>query len=83
MKKIFVLFTLILFLGGCSDYKEVNEMAIISGIGLDYNENGFAVTLEVLNEKVDKKDGKISTYTRTAQDKSIAIAIKRCKRCKV
>lgn len=77
MKKIFILFTLILFLGGCSDYKEVNEMAIISGIGLDYNENGFAVTLEVLNEKVDKKDGKISTYTRTAQDKSIAIALEK------
>ncbi|MDE6284917.1 MAG: Ger(x)C family spore germination protein [Bacilli bacterium] len=77
MKKILLIIPLLFLLAGCSDYKEVNEMAIVSGVGIDHTEDGFEVTLEVLNEKVDKNSGKVSSYTRTASDPSIAVAIEK------
>ena len=76
MKKILILFTALIFLGGCADYKEVNEMAIVSAIGIDYIDDEFAITLEVLNEKIDE-ESQINSYTRTAKDKNIAIALEK------
>ena len=35
MKKIFFIFHIPLFLGGCYDYQELNDLAIISGIAID------------------------------------------------
>lgn len=75
MKKIILLVLLLFSLSGCSDYKEVNEMAIISAIGIDYQDNEFAITLETFNNKVDKDSGKVTTYTRTGYGKSISMAL--------
>lgn len=76
MKKILTLLTILLFLGGCADYKEVNEMAIVSAIGIDYTDDEFAITLEVLNEKIPEKE-QINSYTRTAKDKNLGVAIEK------
>lgn len=77
MKKILIILPILFFLTGCSDYKEVNEMAIVSGLGIDYKDDEFVLTLEVLNEKVDKNSGKISAYNRTASHSSIALALEK------
>ena len=36
--KILILSVLVLFLSGCWNYRELNEMAIAGSIGIDYNE---------------------------------------------
>lgn len=56
MKKYFILFVTLLFLtSGCYDYTELNDMAIVSGISIDYQENAFQVSFEILNT-VNKDD---------------------------
>lgn len=77
MKKLSLLICLLLFLSGCSDYKEVNEMAIVSAIGIDYANDNFLVTLETFNNKVDKQSGKVTTYVRTGEDPSISLAFEK------
>ena len=77
MKKIIILLLLIFPLGGCFDYKEVNEMAIVSGIGIDYQDNEFVITLEAYNNKVDKEGGQVKTITKTSSDKSLEQALEK------
>ena len=56
MKKYFILLFFILLVStGCFDYTELNDMAIVSGISLDYEENGYHVGFEILNT-VSKDD---------------------------
>lgn len=56
MKKLFFIsFVILIFTSGCYDYTELNNMAIVSGIGVDYEENNFKVTFEILNT-VNKDD---------------------------
>ena len=39
MKKILILILCSLFLGGCYDNIELNNLAIISGIGIDFEDD--------------------------------------------
>lgn len=74
MKKIILIITLF-FLTGCYDYKEINDLAIISAIGVDYQNDEYIITLEVLNDQTDKDSGKIKSYTTTGKDHSLAKAL--------
>lgn len=61
MKKIIVLAFFILFLTtGCYDYVELNKVAIVSGISIDYIEDEYHVSYEILNtkSKQDNPDAK-------------------------
>ena len=77
MKKAILLLTFIFLLSGCYDYQEVNNLGIISAIGIDYEDNKYIITLEVLNDSGDKESSKISSYTKTNSDKSLAKAIEK------
>lgn len=77
MKKIFFICILLLCLGGCTDYKEVNDLAIIKSVGIDYKDEEYYVTLEVLNNKINKNSEKVTSYTRTGHDKNIAFALEK------
>lgn len=48
MKKV-ILLILILMLSGCYNYKELNEIAIVSAIGIDKENDTYLVTLQVIN----------------------------------
>ena len=74
MKKI-ILIILLLTLSGCYDYKEINDLAIITAIGIDHKDEEYKITLEVLNDQGDKDSGKIKSYTKTGSDKSLAKAL--------
>ena len=75
MKKIFILIGVALLLGGCYDYKEINDLAIISAIGIDYKDDEYMVTLEVLNDKQDKGSASVTTYTKNGTGKTLTEAI--------
>ena len=74
MKKI-ILIILLLTLSGCYDYKEINDLAIITAIGIDHKDEEYKITLEVLNDQGDKDSGKIKSYTKTGSYKSLAKAL--------
>ena len=75
MKKIILLLLIILILGGCYDYVEINDLAFISSIGIDYHNDEFELTMEILNDQKqsDDKQEKLSA-TVSSSGKSIAKA---------
>ena len=48
----------ILFLMGCYNYKELNDLAIVSGMEISYDGNNFDVMLEIVNPKKKYDDDK-------------------------
>ncbi len=62
MKKIILLIFIPLFLGGCYDYNGLNDLAIISGIAIDYEDEEFTVTFEIISTK---KEGETSASSNT------------------
>lgn len=51
MKKLFFLLPLIFFLTGCYNYRELNDLAIVSGISINKTDDIYQVTAEVVNPK--------------------------------
>lgn len=75
IKKLIFLFLIPLFLGGCFDYNELNDLAIVSGVGIDFEGNEYAVTFEILSTKKEgEKSSSASTYNVTAKGKTITEA---------
>lgn len=54
MKKILIILILILTTG-CS-YKELNDLAIVSGIGIDYKDNNYYLTAQIMDLEKGKND---------------------------
>lgn len=51
MKKILLIVPLILLLSGCYSYRELNDLAIVSGVSVSMEDDKFKVALEVVNPK--------------------------------
>lgn len=75
MKKIILILLIPLFLGGCYDYNQLDDLAIISGIAIDYKDDKFEVTFEIISTK---KEGETSassnTYYVTSKGESLVYA---------
>ncbi len=76
MKKVICLILVILFLTtGCYDYIELNELAIVSGISIDYDKDEYKVAFEILNTKnQDQSPDKNKVYIAKGKGKNIADA---------
>ena len=70
MKKLLFILLIPLFVGGCYDYQELNDLAIISGIAIDY-EDDYEVTFEVLESQ--KESNEKASYVK-ATGKTISEA---------
>lgn len=75
MKKILIIILTLLFCTGCFDYKEINDLAIINAIGVDYENDEYVITLEILNDQIDKDSSKITSYTKVGHGKNLTSAI--------
>jgi spore germination protein KC len=70
MKKFVLIITLFILLisSGCYNYKEINDMAIVSSIGIDKdNKNDkYIVSAQIMNSKEseDSEDSQITVYTK-------------------
>ena len=62
MKKLLFLITFILLLTGCTDYKELTDLAIISSVGIDYKDNNYNLIIQVLDSKEEKKNPTVILY---------------------
>lgn len=49
MKKTFVFILTALLLSGCGLTKELNELSVVIGAGIDYSDDGYAFTYQVLD----------------------------------
>lgn len=76
MKKLLILLLIPLFLSGCYDYNELDDLAIISGVGIDYQNDEYVVTFEILSTKKqgDSSSASSSTYNVTGRGKTVTEA---------
>lgn len=77
MKKILILLFIPLLLSGCYDYNELNDLAIVSGIGIDYEDNEYKVIFEIVSTKKEGESGgsgSSSTYNVSASGSTVAEA---------
>lgn len=74
MKKIIILLCLTFFLTGCYDNIELNDLAIISGVGIDYKDNQYYLTYEILSDIKTEDNSAMLSYTVNGQGKSISEA---------
>lgn len=76
MKKIIILIICSFFLYGCYDYKEVNDLAFITALGIDYKDDEYEITAEILSGKSSgEKEVSTKTYNESAKGKNIIKAI--------
>lgn len=68
-EKILIIILTLLLCTGCFDYKEINDLAIINAIGVDYEDDEYVITLEILNDQIDKDSSKITSYTKVGHGK--------------
>lgn len=65
MKKIFIIIVILFCSNSCSDYKELNTLSYITGIGFDYVDNMYIVTYEVMDNQKDGQSVQTNTYIVT------------------
>ncbi len=75
-KVIFLLLSVFLFTG-CYDYNELNDLAIVSGMAIAYDENEYETTFEIMVTKKNDSGKKEESETMlvTGAGKTPAIAI--------
>lgn len=73
MKKILITLSFIFICCGCYNYKELNDLAITSAIGIDKTDDGYKVTAQVVNTQKEGTDNnslsdpKIVVYEHTSK----------------
>lgn len=71
MKKILIIISLIFMLSGCFDYIEVDDLLIISGILIDYEDDKFKITSQLI-ENDEKTVVKVVTTEGETIEECIA-----------
>lgn len=64
MKKLFIITIIVLLLSGCYNYKELDELAVVSSIAIDKKDDKYLVSAQVMNakQKEDSEDSQIIVY---------------------
>lgn len=74
MKKIIVLIISVLLLTGCYDNIDLNNLAIITSVGIDYIDDNFYLTYEILNDIKTENNTAMLSYTLSGSGKNISEA---------
>lgn len=74
MKKIIILVSICFLIGGCFDYKELNDMSIVNGIAVDYQDNKYVVDLEINNSIKQNGDSLVATEIIEGINNNLALA---------
>ena len=75
MKKITILIFCLFFFTGCSNYHEINDLAIVSAIGVEKEDDKFNVTLELYKEVKEGNSAKEESLNVKGSGKTIDEAI--------
>lgn len=74
MKKIIILICFVFLLTGCYDNIELDDLAIITGVGIDYKDDEFYLTYEILSDTKTDDNTALLSYTVSGSGKSISEA---------
>ncbi len=74
MKKLIILIGSIFLLTGCYDNIELNDLAIVSGLGIDYYNENFHITYEILNDIKTEENSAMLSYTVEGDGKTLSEA---------
>lgn len=74
MKKLFVMVVCLLFVSGCYDYRELNNMSVVDGIYVSYEDDNYKVMLEVVKSNKGKDGNEIENEILSGSDKSVSKA---------
>lgn len=74
MKKFLILLSFIFLLTGCYDNIELDDLAIITGVGIDYKDDNFYLTYEILSDTKTEQNTSLLSYTVSGSGKSISEA---------
>lgn len=74
MRKIVILLCLVLLVGGCYDYRELNDMSVVTGIGIDYKDSKYIVSLEVTKSIKDGSSNEVETVIYTGSHSNLSDA---------
>lgn len=73
--KLLVLILPLFFITGCFNYRELNELAITSAVGIDKTDDGYKTTIQIINTQKNGADTnssmeqpKFVTYTSTGKN---------------
>ncbi|MBP3635062.1 MAG: Ger(x)C family spore germination protein [Bacilli bacterium] len=76
MKKIFIIL-LILLMSGCYNYKELNQISIISSIAIDKDDDEYKVSAQIMNAKEDEESENSQVIVYTEKGKTINEALRK------
>ena len=73
MKRLFLLLSCLLCLGGCSNKIEISAFGIVSGLGIDQTETGYRLSAQVINPSsvTGNHQGTLPVYVLEAEGISI------------
>lgn len=71
MKKLIILILSIFCLTGCANYHELNDLGIVSSILIDYKDNLFYTTVEVVDEEEFKTYSGVGNSLTNALDNAL------------
>ena len=74
MKKIIILLCFIFLTTGCYDNIELDDLAIVTGVGIDYKNDKFYLTYEVLSDVKTDENTALLSYTVSGSGKTISEA---------
>lgn len=80
MKKIILLIPIIFIFCGCTDYKELNNIAIVTGLAIDLEGDDYKVSTLISNSKKaneSAKEGDAGTVLYDGKGESISMAFKK------
>ena len=74
MKKILLCIVCLFLLTGCADYQELSEINIINGIAIDYKDDEYVVSFEIIKNEASENNNEVTSKVITAQDSNLALA---------
>lgn len=69
--KLGILISLILLLTGCTSYTELNDLSIVSTIGIDYKDDKYELIVNVIDGKLDDQEIEKSITTFKSDKKTL------------
>lgn len=80
MKKIILTLSIIFLFCGCTDYKELNNIAIVTGMAIDMKDDKYKVSILISNSKKAEesaKEGDAGTIVYEGTGETISMAMKK------
>lgn len=74
MKKIILALIILFGTCGCYDYVEINDLSFITSIGIDYQDNNYELTFEIINDSPKGESKTIESYTLSDKGSTLSQA---------